>query len=537
MSLKRTVCFFCFILFCFSALIFRIYDISQNKTSVYTAKTSNSYRVVIDKSRGMIYDRNLNPLVSSEKVYKVAVLPSIKSKSYLYSVLDRDEFLKLQDDFSLGKPFTFETEKYIPESDDVKVFLAKKRYSDNPLAVHFIGYCNKALSSGVTGIEKAYDELLSSQTASLSLGYPIDAAGRALNGIEPTVYSDGYDSKSGVALTLDAEIQKIAQDAAGHLKGNGSILVTDVNTGEILAGVSTPEYNRSDIASSINLNNSALLNRNLCAYNIGSTYKIIVSAAALSNGLSSNFSHNCNGSLTVDRVSFSCHKKEGHGYLSLNSAFANSCNPYFIKMGLSVGKERLLSFSSLFGLGKPIVLCDGIKTASGCLPNSDSIVSNADLANISFGQGELMATPVHIAKIISIVANGGYLVEPSLVLGEVNSQKEIKLSQKTDERSRVISADVAKKLREYMIYTVTSGTGRAAQPQNLKAGGKTASAETGWKIDGENIVQAWFSGFYPADKPKYAIVVLCEAGGSGAQSCAPVFKKICDGLYSNGFVK
>ena len=85
-----------------------------------------------------------------------------------------------------------------------------------------------------------------------------------------------------------------------------------------------------------------------------------------------------------------------------------------------------------------------------------------------------------------------------------------------------------------MVYTVESGTGRSATPDFLGAGGKTASAETGWQIGGESIVQAWFSGFYPAKKPKYAIVVLCEGGNSGAVSCAPVFKRICDEIYKAG---
>ncbi len=537
MSIKRTVILFSFILFSFSALIFRIYDISENQAEVYTAQSGNSYRIVIDKSRGMIYDRNLEPLVSNEKIYKVAVLPSIESRAYLHSVLSEEEFKKISSKFSEGKPFTFESNTFLAESRDVKIHLVRRRYSNNPLAVHFIGYCDPSLSKGISGIEKAYDGLLSTQSASLSISYPIDAAGRALVGIEPTVFDEGYATSAGVALTLDAGIQKIAQSAATLLTGNGSILITEVKSGEILGAVSVPEYNRSDIASSINSNDSALLNRNLCAYNIGSTYKIIVSAAALSQGISPSFGHNCSGSIEIDGMPFSCHKQEGHGYLTLKTAFANSCNPYFIRLGASVGKERLISLSSLFGLGKSIELCPSIVTASGKLPAADEIVNRGDLANISFGQGALMATPVHIAKIISIVANGGYLVEPTLVLGEVDESKKISPIKSENKKIRVISEDVANKICEYMVYTVTSGTGRSAAPQYFTAGGKTASAETGWTVDGQSLVQAWFSGFYPAENPKYAIVVLCEGGNSGAASCAPVFKKICDELYRKGYCK
>ncbi len=537
MSVKRTIVFYSFIIFSFVALIFRLFYIIDAESSIYAAQSSNSYKLLIDKKRGNIYDRNLVPLVSSEATYRVAVLPSIQSKTYLHSVLSEEKFNEISDKFSSGLPFTFETDTFIEESADVEVYLIKKRYSETSIASHFIGYCDSGLTYGISGIEKAYDEVLNSQSASLSLSYPIDAMGRALSGTEPTVYDEGYKSSAGIALTLDAEIQKIAESAATMIEGKGSILITDVNTGEILAGVSLPEFDRSNIAASIASNDSSLLNRNLCAYNVGSTYKIIVSAAALSKGLSGSFSHNCEGSLLLGETSFNCHKTEGHGYLNMKTAFANSCNPYFIKLGQSVGAERLLSLSSLFGLGKPIELCSGISAAAGNLPSSAEIKSSGDLANLSFGQGALMATPVHIAKIISIIANGGYNVEPSLVLGEVDTSGKLIKQDNSTEKTRIISADIAKKIKEYMLYTVTNGTGRSADPENLGAGGKTASAETGWSIEGESIVQAWFSGFYPAEKPKYAIVVLSEGGNSGAAACGPVFKKICDLLYQKGLAE
>ena len=534
MSVKRTIIFYSLMLFSFAALVLRLFYIIEAESDLYAAQTTNSYKLIIDKKRGTIYDRNLVPLVSNETKYKVAVLPSIQSKTYLNSVLSKEEFAEISDKFYSGLPFTFETDSFIEESADVEVYLIKERYSKGSLASHFIGYCDSGLTYGISGIEKAYDSVLKGQSASLSLGYSIDAMGRALSGIEPTVYDSGYKSKAGIALTLDREIQDIAQSAASLITGKGSIIITDVNTGEILAGVSLPEYDRSNILASIQSDDSSLLNRNLCAYNIGSTYKIIVSAAALSKGLSGNFSHNCVGSLELQGTIFNCHKAEGHGYLNMKTAFANSCNPYFIKLGQYVGAERLLSLSNLMGLGSPITLCDGIVTAKGNLPKSSEIQSAGDLANVSFGQGSLMATPVHIAKIISIIANGGYDVEPSLVLGGVDGDGKILSTNKNKEKSRIISSDVASKIKEYMIYTVTNGTGRSARPDALGAGGKTASAETGWSVDGESLVQAWFSGFYPAEKPKYAIVVLSEGGNSGAATCAPVFKKICDLLYQKG---
>ncbi len=532
---KRSVYIFALIIFLFATLILRLYYLSDN-SSIYASNTSNTYLLSVSKSRGNIYDRNLKLLVSKDKKYRVAVLPSANSKLYLKNSLSDEEFKNIESKFSLGKPFVFETEKYIPNSTDIKTFSVSDRYSDTPSAVHFIGYCDNIFLNGISGIEKAYNTLLTSTSQSVSLSYPIDAMGRALWGVEPTVNKTNFNSKSGIALTLDAEIQSILEAAISKLNAKGCALVMDVNTGQILAGASVPTYNPNNIGESINNNDGALLNRLLCAYNIGSTYKIIVSAAALSKNISPAFSNECIGNLNIGDTNFFCHKKEGHGYQTMATAFANSCNPYFIKLGSTTGKERLLSLSSAFGIGKEIELCEGIKAAAGNLPSQDEIKTQGDLANISFGQGSLMATPIHIARIVSAIANGGFLVNPTLVLGEVNNEGQIENATQ-NKKTSIIPSSVANKIKDFMILTISEGTGRSAKPENLMAGGKTASAETGWNIDGENIVQAWFSGFYPADKPQYAIVVLSEAGNSGAVSCAPIFKEICDKLYEKGFCK
>lgn len=535
MSFKRIIVLFSSITILLGVLVFRLYDIIQNNLSVSANQTINSYKLVIDKNRGTIYDRNLLPLTSNEKVYKVAVLPSVKSKLYLKNVLSVNEFASIEQNFLQNKPFTFETDKFIEENEDVEVFIVSKRYSDKDSAKHVIGYCDLTYSNGITGIEKAYNDLLISQTKNLSISYPMDATGKILSGTKPLINDSDFNSASGIALTIDAKIQEIAEKAALNIKSKGSVLVMDIQNGDILAAVSVPNYDRNNIASSINNNDSSLLNRNFCAYNIGSTYKIIVSAAALSKDISTNFSYRCTGNLQLSDTTFNCHKKSGHGYLNMEYAFANSCNPYFIKLGTSVGKERLLSLSSAFGLGKEISLCDNISTASGNLPDSTQIITAGDLANVSFGQGSLMATPVHIAKIISIIANGGYSVSPSLVVGNVDSDGKLIKQQKKSENLQIISSDIAKKIREFMVKTVKDGTGKLATPKHLGAGGKTASAETGLKDNGAEVVQAWFSGFYPANSPKYAIVVLSEGGNSGATSCGPIFKEICDKLYDFGY--
>ena len=177
MSVKRTIVFYSFIIFSFAALIFRLFYIIDTQSSTYAAQSSNSYKLLIDKKRGNIYDRNLVPLVSNEAKYKVAVLPSIQSKTYLHSVLTKEKFEEISDKFSKGLPFTFETDTFIEESADVEVYLVRERYSKTSPASHFIGYCDSGLAYGITGIEKAYDELYAllytDHTLMYFLSYPI----------------------------------------------------------------------------------------------------------------------------------------------------------------------------------------------------------------------------------------------------------------------------------------------------------------------------------------------------------------------------
>ena len=535
MKAKRTIVFYTFLLFSLSALIIRLYYLSASDITIYANSQGNTFRLNIDKTRGTIYDRNLVPLVYNESVYKVAVFPSIQSKNYLFSVLKDDEFKQIEENFSLGNPFVFTLDRFIEESQDVSVHLIYKRYSDNQLAQHFIGYCTNDFSQGVTGIEKCYDNTLSSYKGSLSLGFPIDATGRSLEGAEININDTTDKSSGGICLTLDSKIQKIAEKAAAKIS-KGSVLICDVNSGEILAGVSLPRYDTDNISQSISHDDSSLINRNLCAYNIGSTYKLIVVSAALSMGISPSYTYNCTGSYEIDGTVFNCHKKEGHGYQNMKDAISNSCNPYFISLGKKIGTERLLSFSSLFSIGKEITIADNLVSSKGNLPDKSEIITSGDLANISFGQGSLMATPLHIAKIISVIANGGYDINPTLIKGNIDENKKLNTYKNKTENVKIISSSVAEKIKEFMVNTIENGTGKSAKPNNLSAGGKTASAETGWLLSGENIVQAWFSGFYPADNPKYAIVVLSEGGKSGAAACAPIFKEICDNLYQNGFI-
>ena len=161
------------------------------------------------------------------------------------------------------------------------------------------------------------------------------------------------------------------------------------------------------------------------------------------------------------------------------------------------------------------------------MPNTPP--QGAALANLSFGQGDLLATPLHIAQLVGAVVNDGQVRQPTILKGFVD-EKGTLTEAELPRTTTAFSAKTAEALREMMVQTVQTGTGKSARPVTGGAGGKTGTAQTGWKQEGAEVVQSWFAGFYPATEPKYTVVVLAEdADNTGGQSSA-AFKQICEQL-------
>lgn len=153
------------------------------------------------------------------------------------------------------------------------------------------------------------------------------------------------------------------------------------------------------------------------SYNVGSSFKLAVAAAALEEGISPAFSVNCVGGITVAGRIFYCHNRAGHQETDLRRAIEQSCNPYFVKLGQAAGGEQILGMAKALGFGRSTELAPGLTAAAGTLPTESDLQNLHELANFSFGQGKLTATPVQIAAMVSAVANGGMAVTPKLVLG------------------------------------------------------------------------------------------------------------------------
>ncbi len=281
--------------------------------------------------------------------------------------------------------------------------------------------------------------------------------------------------------------------------------------------------------------NAPLLNRALCNYNCGSVFKIVSAATALESGVNPDTLYTCNGSITVGNTVFHCHNRLGHGLLKMEEAFAKSCNSYFIELVSGVGGNALWQMASRLQFNSAITLHSGYTTATATFPQAATLEVPAALANASFGQGELTASPLHIAQLVSTVVNGGTLVPPRIVLGYVDENGAYTEETQAEQHQRVFSVKTAATLRMMMEKVLSDdGTGKSGKPLIGGAGAKTGTAETGWsRTDDEKyaVVQSWYAGYYPASDPQYVIVVMAENAQNTDAKTAPVFKEIADTLY------
>lgn len=526
---KRTVFLFAFISILSAVLIFRIAYISDTLSSDTGAQ--NSARVMsVGNSRGMIYDRNMLPLVNCVSHKMLFINPTEDALTYLSSQLSSADIEQVMADSADGKPFLFLCDGYTGSHRDITEIITFDRYSSDDLAVHLTGYTD-AEGNGVSGIEKAFDGLLKQYSGSLSVRYEASASGTLLGGYGVETTGDNYASQGGIVLTIDRGIQRICEstmERAGMEKG--AVVVLDADTSEILALASRPVFDRTELKNSLDDEAQPFVNRALSAYAVGSVFKPVVAAAALEKGFDENTCFECTGSVNVSGVVFNCHERSGHGVLNMTEAMAVSCNCYFIKLGQAAGSEKILNVASSLGFGNEVVLSDGFSSASGNLPDDEDIDSLPSLANLSFGQGALLATPLQIGAVYCAIANGGYYREPYVLKQMVDENGEVYAEYRNENENKVLTDSVCLTLQKMLLQTVSVGSGSAAKPMCGDAAGKTATAETGQVADGEKKVHTWFAGYYPANEPEYVIVIFREDGSYSSTDCAPVFRDIADGI-------
>ena len=527
---KRALVLFTLLLFLFSGIILQVYNLSDGLFTE-AADSQGTVTVTVANSRGTIYDTYLNPLVNAGEEYRMSVVPGPETIAALSQQLDSEALADLTERLQSGRPAVVTVKEPIA-LEGAALFTVPVRYSGRLLAPHLLGYLDSDGLHGVTGVEQAFDKYLNSCGGKATVTYSVDAMGRPLQGFTPVIENTLDKATAGVVLTLDMEIQKLAQEALEEFVTRGAAVVMEPSTGRILAMASTPDFQPDTVADCLNDESSPLLNRALCNYNLGSVFKIASTAAALEAGVSTSTRFTCSGAVSVGGVTFHCHNRLGHGTLDLLGGFTESCNPYFIQLMQQVGGRRLYDMGVSLGFDRSLILAEGIKTARAVLPSLAELEAPAALANLSFGQGSLLGSPVHVAQMVAAVVNGGKVIKPTILKGYRQENGAVE-EEAIAPPQTAFSASTASALRELMIKTVEEGTGESAMPTVSAglAGGKTGTAETGWEGGEKAVVQSWFGGFYPAEEPRYVISIVAEDSDNTGSKSSPVFKKLCEDLY------
>ena len=506
----------------FSCLMRVLYIQNSNYSLVADMQFNKS--ITLGRTRGYIYDRNLEPLVNEEKTEKVIIQINSITKNMLNGICDAEEIKN-------GLVYAINGNNTVEESEYIKKYSHISRYGENMLCRHIIGYTDNELN-GVAGIEKAFDRILKEAGGEIKVSFNTTAGGSVLAGEGITLSDNNYDSPAGISLTIDKDIQAAVEKAILNSEIEcGACVVMDVNSFQIIASCSVPFYDAENIAASVNDTGKPFLNRALSAFPAGSVFKPFIAAAAIENGWKTNEEFQCTGSYKIGSNTFTCYDRNVHGKEDLNAAIEKSCNTFFISLGLKTGAEKIISTAEGFGFGKSIRLCSTLVSDSGNIPDASSVTSDSQLANLCFGQGDIMITPVQLAAAYSVLANKGIYKEPSLMKELIDENKNAYAVYKSEITYRAVSESTCEIINSALYNNMLNGTGMNGASDIVTSAGKTATAQTGrYDSDGNEILCTWFAGFFPYETPEYAVVIMNENGSTASVDCAPVFKNIIEAV-------
>lgn len=404
-----------------------------------------------------------------------------------------------------------------------------QRYDSKSLARHIIGSV-RGDNRGTGGIEEAYDHILKNN-AVYYLNSSVDGANNPIyNDASNVAYKKNADKN--IMLSIDYHIQKIAEEELDKTKSNGAVCVMKCDDFSFLALASRKNYDQNNIRKYLLSEEGELIDRCMSSYDPGSIFKIVVMAAALEDGIvTSDYKMYCGGCVNIDGVEFVCHKKDGHGYIDMEEAFAKSCNIYFYNIGNMLGIEKIYSMAKKFSIGERIL--DLPWESKGNADILHNIYPN-QIANISIGQGELLVTPVQATNMANIIANDGICKKSILVKNVVDSTGNVINNFGFEKTKRIISQNTSRIIKEAMSKVVTIGTAKEIYTPDIDICAKTGTAQTGWEMESDFMVHGWFVGFFPKENPRFSMTVFLENGKS-SKNAAKVFSDIAKRLIDAGY--
>ena len=532
--------------------------------------------ITIEPKRGAIYDRNMNYLATSSTAWTIYISPNdiandeerdlvvnglseilgIDAETIREKTLKNNQYeiIKRQ----VEKPQTDEVRAYISEhglGSTIGISETTKRYYPNDnLASAVLGFVGSE-NQGLYGLESQYDSVLQGVSGR------IIASKNAKGEDMPFTYQKIIEAQEGnsLVLTIDSTIQYYVENALSkavidnNVQQRGCAIAMNVNTGEILAMATKPDFNPNEPFTIYDAEEAARIEtltgeekskaiseaqykqwRNKAiteVYYPGSVFKIVTGSAAIEEGVvNANSTFDCSGSIKIADTIFKCHKRSGHGHQNLMEVFQNSCNPAFILMGQGLGSETFFKYFKAYGLTE--------KTGIDLPGEEMSIYYTAEqmgpveLASESFGQ-TINLTPIQLITAIAAAVNGGYLVQPHVVKQIIDSDGNVVENIEPEVKRQVISEETSLFMRELLENVVTNGSGKNAYVAGYRVGGKTGTSQKqNLKNEDGSITKyiSSFCGIAPADDPEIAIIVLLDeanvANYYGSAIAAPVVGQI-----------
>ena len=577
-KLQRSLVWFRYFTIAVLAVLFiRLFSLQIiKKGELYKRSEANRIQLFFDPApRGIIYDRNGKVMVENIGSFSVLFSPTNLTREETEETLKKlGEILNfdypsmlakvgssirqplnsilLAEDVPRSEVFCLAEEKVNLPGVNIEV-QPKRHYLHNNFASHLLGHLGeigpkelRALYGagyklgdiiGKSGVEKIYDNSIRGRSGGRQV--EMDASGRQLRIISSVLPKGG----NSIILTIDERIQKLCEDS---LNGKvGAICAINPANGEVLALVSKPDFDPNLFTERLTPARTQelftdpgfpMFNRSIQSqYAPGSLFKIITAIAGLEEGvITVDETLDCHGSLQIGNREFKCWKERGHDRLDIVQAIAQSCDVFFYQLGLRVGGDKLAKYARMLGLAKEI----GISLpseAKGLVPDSTWKKINfgeqwypGDTANMSIGQGYLEVSPLQMASLISLVANGGAIYEPLIVKKIIDGQGNvIKTFLPKVMLKPKISPETLSIVRRGLREAVLSGTSQVLKFKGLSVAGKTGTAQN---PHGED--HAWFICYAPEEAPIIALAVLVEHGGHGASAAAPLARQILNGIFT-----
>ena len=484
-------------------------------------------------------------------------------------------------EFSRLNLFLHELEGAIPVVSIARVY-------NNSASAHAVGYVSEisprdirnkkylkeiniaGIAIGKTGLESTLDEEMLGSPGFMR--YEVNAYGKKIKQVS---INEGLKGKT-FKTTLDNEIQVFA--AKLLKKVSGAACVMDIYNGDIISMVSSPTFDPNSFIHGIKqkewdklLNNrdKPMINKAISGlYPPGSTIKTLTAISALENDVvSSKLVVRCKGFIDLHGERFHCWKKKGHGVVGMRTALKKSCDIYFYEVARQLGIDRLATTAKKFGLGKK-VLQDYTEEKAGVVPNTKWKIRElgknwyiGETLHSGIGQGYFLTTPLQLNLMTAQIANGGFKIKPRILVDKKNKISNLQkyINYKNSTPSNTMSTDDQifnfgleplfrnqeniNLVKDAMFAATNEIGGTSYRSRHDKKefmfAGKTGSSQIKRftseqreaEVKQENISylerdHAWFVAFAPVSKPRYAISVLVEHGGSGSKAAAPIAKKI-----------